>query len=239
MPSLLAALILNALLAAAALAARAVSASGAATGFALGVLVYVGLGPGGYAPLPLFVILGSAFTRFGYAEKARRGVAQERRGVRTWRNAAANCGVGGLCAAGALLAPGAGWHWAAAGAFAAALADTTESELGVLYGRRAFSPLTGQACAPGTEGALSVMGTLLGLLTALLCAAVAAACGQLPWIAVAPVGVAALAATFIESLVGSARPLSNEILNTLTTAAGAVLAYGAVALTAAAPWSTR
>jgi len=47
-------------------------------------------------------------------------------------------------------------------ALATATADTTASEIGQLVGRRAFLPLTLRRVPVGTEGAISLEGTLAG-----------------------------------------------------------------------------
>jgi uncharacterized protein (TIGR00297 family) len=55
-------------------------------------------------------------------------------------------------------------------ALAAALSDTLGTEVGTLYGRRAFSPLTCRRLEVGTPGAVSVAGTLASLAGAALMA---------------------------------------------------------------------
>ena len=57
---------------------KMVSRNGALGGFAVGAVIYLCLGPPGFAVLALFVVGGSALTRLGYRSKHRRGVAQGR-----------------------------------------------------------------------------------------------------------------------------------------------------------------
>lgn len=202
--------------------AGAIEWTGALAGIVFGLLVWAGAGWRGWLLLTAFVVLGSVFTRVGARRKTAAGVAHAGRGARTWRNATANCAVGAVCA----LCPGAAWRCAFVGAFAAALADTTESELGVVLARRTWSPLTRRRVPAGTEGAVSLEGTACGLAAALGLAGLAAWLGLVPRGAVAGVTAGALAATLVESLLGSRWRLSNELLNLVTTAAGAVLAAG-------------
>lgn len=220
------ALAANAVLASLGLAAGALDVGGAVVGAALGVAIYLGAGWQGYLVLTCFVVLGSGFTRVGLARKVAQGTAQANRGRRGWRHALANAAVGAIAAVGVGLSDAAGWRWALVGAFAAALADTTESELGVLASRRAYLPTTWRAVPPGTEGAVSPAGTLLGAAAAALVAGLAAVVGLLPASAVGPVAIAGLTATVIESFVGARWTLSNELLNTGTTLLGALLAAG-------------
>ncbi len=219
-----AALAVNAALAMTALRAGAVSRSGAAAGTVYGLAVYLALDWRGYCVLATFVVAGSGFTRYGYGRKLGLGVAECRSGARTWRNATANCLVGAVCAQAAGLTGQEMWRVAFVGAFAAALADTTESELGVLLARRAYLPPRLRSVAPGTEGAVSPAGTAAGLAAALALAALAATLGLVTWPAAVPVALAAVAATAVESLVAAGRELNNDALNLLTTLAGAVLA---------------
>ena len=127
-----------------------------------------------------FFVLGTLATKLGYRVKAARGIAQEKGGARGWRHALANGAVPALLA---LLAAAA--HeplhallvLAYAAAVATAAADTCSSEVGKAYGRRTFMITTLRPAAPGTEGAVSLEGTLGGLAGALAVGAVGAATG--------------------------------------------------------------
>ena len=204
----------------------AVEVTGALAGGGLGLIIYLAVGPAGYGLFAGFVVLGSLFTKLGYRRKARHGAAQSHGGRRTWRNAVANCGVGALCGLAALLRP----EWAGVataalcGSFVAALADTTESELGMLAAGRAYLPPRMTPVPAGTEGAVSPAGTALGLLAAVLMSAGAAAAGLIGWPAVWAVALAGWVATLLESLLGAGRELNNELLNLCCTACGAGLA---------------
>ncbi|HIE52179.1 MAG TPA: DUF92 domain-containing protein [Armatimonadetes bacterium] len=206
---------------------RAVSGTGALVGAGLGVTVYLTLDWRGYLVFASFVVLGSAVTRWRYPEKAQRGLAQERGGARGGRHALANCALGVGCAVLAWWFDSPALRWAFVGAFAAALADTVGSELGPLYGRRPILLPSGRRVPPGTEGAVSGEGTLLGLVAAALLGAEAGLSGLLPlrgigWIVLAA-GLGSLAESMVAA-VGNRRGVSNEALNLLTTLVGAVVA---------------
>jgi uncharacterized protein (TIGR00297 family) len=111
---------------------------------------------------------------------------------------------------------------------ATAAADTCSSETGKAYGRRTFLITTLRPVPPGTEGAVSLEGTLGGLLGAALIAAVGALGGLYAWALAPPVALAGLAGSLAESVIGTWAErrgwLDNDQLNALNTAIGAGLA---------------
>ncbi|HYC88019.1 MAG TPA: DUF92 domain-containing protein [Thermoanaerobaculia bacterium] len=237
-------LIVNGLLAIAGWFARSVSVSGAIGGWFLGAILILGAGWPMYVALLAFFILGTATTKLGYARKAHLGMAQESGGRRGFSHAFSNVGVAAICAVAVSRlsrieeSP---LEWMAVAYFmgiaslATAAADTTASEIGQLLGKRAFLPLTLRRVPVGTEGAISVEGTLAGLLGG----AIVAAAGvlslhyglmQVNLGAIFFITAAAFLGSYIESIAGSwnrkqAVPVPNGVLNFFNTAVGAVLAY--------------
>lgn len=226
----------NAALAIAGFFARSVTLSGAAAGFLLGAAMIVFAGWELYAVLLLFFVIGTAATKLGYARKASEGLAQEGGGRRGASHAWSNVGVASLFAL--LIAAGAGPRealWLAAiASLATAAADTTASEIGQLFGRRAFLPLTLRPVPRGTEGAISVEGTLAGAVAGIAVAAagvalVAGRVGISPGAGIAVASAAAILGSYLESVVGSwnrtrARSVPNGALNFFNTLAGALVA---------------
>jgi uncharacterized protein (TIGR00297 family) len=204
---------------------------GAVSAVLIGIAISAGLGLGAYAQMLCFFVVGSAVTRLGYDIKAARGIAQERGGARGWRNAWANGGVPALLAVFAGLAAPPWSEWLALGyaaAVATATADTCSSEIGKAWGRRTFLITTLRPVPPGTEGAVSLEGTLAGLAGGLLIGATGAALGVHSWPAALLVAGAGLAGSLAESLIGSVAErrgwLDNDQLNALNTAIGAAIA---------------
>lgn len=223
------AVLVNAALAGAAYAAKTVNPSGVAAGFLVGFLIYFFLDWEGYLLLLAFFVIGSGCTKFGYKTKAAHKIAQEGGGRRGARHALANAGVATACALFAAVTD----HpvlfaIAFAGAFATAAADTASSEIGQVIGRRTFLLTTFRPVPRGTEGAVSLEGTLAGVAASLVIAAIGAAVGLYPWIGVLPIVLAAFVGTTFESLVGAAlekrQLLDNEALNFLNTLVGALVA---------------
>lgn len=228
-------LLVTVLAAAVAFALGAVSTSGAAAGVVAGALVWGFLGGGAFAVFALFVALGSVLTRFGYRHKQDAALAQEDGGRRGARHAVANCAVAVACAVFAALTPyGRLFALAFAAALATAAADTAGSEVGQLAGRRAYLPTTWRAVPAGTDGAVSLEGTLAGLASALLVAQLGVLVGLYPWWGALVVLAAAVVGTTAESVLGASRHtrhlLDNEGLNLLNTLIGALVAMGLAAL---------
>ncbi|HSG39449.1 MAG TPA: TIGR00297 family protein, partial [Thermoanaerobaculia bacterium] len=232
---LLLAALVNAALAGAAYAAKTVDRSGVIAGFLVGFVIYAFLDWRGYLVLFSFFVIGSACTKLGYRKKEAAKLAQENKGRRGARHALANAGVAAACALFAALTPyPVIFALAFAGAFATAAADTASSEIGQLLGRRTFLITTFRPVPRGTEGAVSLEGTLAGIFASLVIAALAAAVGLFPWTGVLFVVIAAFVGTTFESVVGAAlekrQLLDNEALNFLNTLVGAL---GAAVF---APW---
>jgi uncharacterized protein (TIGR00297 family) len=223
---LLTALLVTAAFAALAYALGMVSRSGALGGLLVGTTIYASLGPAGFAVLALFVVGGSVLTRIGYRSKQRAGTAQEHGGRRGASNALANCAVAIVCA---ILARATGSHLfipAFVASLGAAFADTSESEIGQLFGRTPRLIMTWRKVPPGTDGAVSLPGTFAGVAAACLTAALALALGLLetPLSAIL-VALAAFLGTLADSLLGERYPrIGNEATNVLCTLIAAVLA---------------
>ncbi|HVR42090.1 MAG TPA: DUF92 domain-containing protein [Thermoanaerobaculia bacterium] len=225
---------------------RSVTLSGAAGGFALGAILIAFAGWELYVVLVAFFVVGTAVTRLGWQKKEAAGLAQERGGRRGFSHAWSNVGVAAIVSL--LIAAEAGslralWLGAIA-ALATATADTTASEIGQLFGRRTFLPLSLRQVPRGTEGAISLEGTLAGALAGGAVGALGVALAH-DRIAVSfgagtlIVTTAAILASWLESVAGSwnrnrSVPVPNGALNFFNTLAGALIAialyWGAVAL---------
>ena len=223
---LLTALLVTVAFAVLAYALGMISRGGALGGLLVGTIIYVSLGPQGFAVLALFVIGGSLLTRLGYRSKQRTGTAQEHGGRRGARNAIANCSVAVLCAV-LTAATGAQIFLAPfVASLGAAFADTSESEIGQLFSRTPRLVTTFRQVAPGTDGAISLPGTLAGVAAALLTAFLGLVLGMLeaPGAALL-VATAAFLGTVADSLIGALAPRAgNELTNILCTLVAALLA---------------
>jgi uncharacterized protein (TIGR00297 family) len=136
--------------------------SGAIASFAVGMAIG-GLGDVGWLlTLIVFSFMGFAVTKFRFQIKESKGLQEGKKGERTYRNVLANGLVPALVAVIAF-ATGAQYSVLAAIAYissvAVAAADTTASELGVLSDRT-YLITTGERVSPGTDGGVSLNGTM-------------------------------------------------------------------------------
>ena len=212
--------------------ARTVSRSGAVAGALVGAIIYVGGGQGAWGLLLITFVAASVSSRLGLARKEQLGIAEERGGRRGAGNAIANCGVAALAAIAAVTTP---YCAVALAALVAALtaggSDTVASEIGKAWGRSAFLVTTLGRVKAGTPGAMSMEGTVAGLLAAFALAAAGAALGLIPASGILLVVAAATTGALVESALGATLEgpgiLNNDMLNFINTAiaAAVVLAF--------------
>ncbi|HEU4521622.1 MAG TPA: DUF92 domain-containing protein [Thermoanaerobaculia bacterium] len=224
-------IVANTLLAAAGYAARSVSVSGAVGGWTLGTIIILCAGWPMYVALLAFFVIGSGVTKLGYRRKAAAGLAQERGGRRGFSHAFSNVGVATICAIAVARHSDPVLYLMGIASLATAAADTTASEIGQWIGRRTFLPLTLRPVPPGTEGAISIEGTLAGVAGGFLVAVAGVLSLQGAFApAILFITAAAFLGSYIESVAGSwnrkqSAPVPNGVLNFFNTAAGAVLLY--------------
>jgi uncharacterized protein (TIGR00297 family) len=206
----------------------------------LGVLVWGSLGWPGYAVVGFYFLVGSAVTRIGLAEKEAAGIAEKRSGARGPENVWGSAATAALCALGILLGPlvfpdshqielksllALGY----VASFSTKLADTCASEIGKAYGQRTFLITTLKPVPKGTEGAVSLEGTVAGVIAAVVIALVAWAVGLISALGILWSAIAAFVATNVESVIGATLQtrwqwLTNEAVNVLNTLIGAITA---------------
>jgi len=112
-------------------------------------------------------------------------------------------------------------------AFATATFDTISSELGQIYGKRPISITTMKTVPVGTDGAISIKGTILGFLSAILIAFEAYFLNLISLSSIMIVVISAFAGTTIESILGATierkKWISNETVNFINTSTGACI----------------
>ncbi|MBD1909609.1 MULTISPECIES: TIGR00297 family protein [unclassified Leptolyngbya] len=203
----------------------------------LGVIIWGTLGWRGYSVMLFYFLVGTLVTRLGMARKEAAGIAEKRSGVRGPENVWGSALTGALCALGAYLFSSPGMEPPIAqllvlgyvASLSTKLADTSASEVGKAYGKRTFLITNLSPVPPGTEGAVSLEGTLAGLVGGAAIATVAWALGIIPPIHILTSVIAAFIATNLESLIGATlqsryRWLTNEMVNIINTMLGAIAA---------------
>ena len=197
-------------------------------------------------PVLAVFVLADISTRLGREKKLRLGTAERRQG-RSAAQVAANLGVAGLACDGLAQSMLAGSNWfahaapdlllaAGLAALAEAAADTISSEIGQVLGGQPRMITSMRRVEAGTDGAVSLVGTLAGVAAAGIVAAVGAwALGggsAMFWISYTG-GVFGL---FFDSLLGATLErrgwLNNDAVNFLSTASAAVFALGVLVVLA-------
>jgi uncharacterized protein (TIGR00297 family) len=185
-------------------------------------------------------------TRFGRRHKEQLGTAEMRHG-RAASQIAANLGIAMLVSndffqsalantrlASRLAASPGIFFVAGLSALAEAAADTVSSEVGQVLGGRPHMITTLLSADPGTDGAISLAGTLAGISAAALISAAGALAvgGGLTSFCVATAG--AVFGLLFDSLLGATLErhglLNNDAVNFLSTASAAAFALGLLAL---------
>jgi len=165
-----------------------------------------------------------AATRVGYARKQQLRIA-EPAGGRTAAQAMANLGIAALVVAIA----GEAWPVLALAALAEAAGDTSSSEIGMAFPGKTLLVTNFKSVPAGTDGGISLFGTLAALLGATSVAAAAVATGLVPVNQIATIILAGFFGTIIDSLLGAIFErrglLNNDLVNLLSTAAAVGMAW--------------
>jgi uncharacterized protein (TIGR00297 family) len=208
-------------------------------GWLLGVLIWGCLGWQGYLVVMFYFLVGSGVTRIGMAEKEALGIAEKRSGARGPENVWGSALTAALCAVsvGVISIVGQGENFIPllllgyVASFCTKLSDTCASEVGKAYGKRTFLITTLQPVPRGTEGAVSLEGTLAGIVASIAIALVGLAVGMVNPIGLGICILAAFVATNLESVIGATLQskfnwMTNEVVNIFNTLIGAIVAMG-------------
>jgi|SRR5580704_2389977 len=208
---------------------RGVSLSGAIAGAGICFVLFVGAGPGAFAALVSVFVLTWISTRLGYGSKQKLGTAQSREG-RSAAQVLANLAVSAGCAALFAMTKNGGFLLATAAALSEAAADTVSSEIGQAGSAKARLITSWKVVPAGTDGGISIAGTLGGIAAAVLVTLVCVGVGMFPLKQTAAAVMAALFGMIADSYLGATlekrKLLNNNAVNflgTLVAAGGALL----------------
>lgn len=206
-----------------------VTDGGAMAGAVIAFILILAGGWAGFAPLVAVFLIALLTTRWGEGRKRHLGVA-ERGGGRTASQILANLGAPALCALPVIWFPQFSeiFFVGAIAALAEAAADTASSEMGQATAKNPYMITDFREAPIGTNGAISVEGTLCGCIAACLVAWVGAAFGlvSLRWTPL--VSLAAVGGMFLDSVLGAtwenAGKIGNDAVNFVSTAFAADVA---------------
>lgn len=200
-----------------------VSTSGAVAGAAV-AFIMAGRDLRIFCMLLIVFLITFLATRVGALRKHQLRLAEAEDG-RSASQVMANLGIGAL----ALAIPNLGAAYLLAlAALAEVAADTTSSEIGTAFSSRTIMITSWKTVSPGTDGGISLSGTVAGILAALITAACAFALGLASVSAAVLVACAGVAGMLVDSLLGASIErrgyLNNDLVNLLSTAAAACIA---------------
>lgn len=208
---------------------RGVTTGGAVAGAAVCFALLWVAGLAGFAGLLTVFVLTWVATRFGYGHKQQLGTAEARTG-RTALQVLANLGTSAGCAIlYATLWPDRRLLVAMAAALAEAAADTVSSELGQAVGGAPRIITNWKRVEPGTDGAVTLAGTMDGATAAVAVALVFALSRMLSWRLFTVCAGAGFAGMIFDSLLGATLErrhwMGNNAVNFASTTVAAVMAF--------------
>lgn len=203
----------------------------------LGTGLWSTLGWKGWTLCVVYLFLGSLVTKVKMAEKQEKGIAEGRGGRRGPENVWGSAATGLMCAIASVPTMTFGisssiYKMAYVASIATKLADTFASEIGKAYGKTTFLITTLERVEPGTEGAVSLEGTLAAVLGGTLISLYGYSVGLLSSV---PDVIISVAASFLacnaESFIGATlqgkkglKWMTNEVVNFINTLIGASIA---------------
>jgi len=197
----------------------------------LGIIIWGTLGWPGYLVVVFYFIVGSGVTRIGIAEKEAAGIAEKRGGARGPENVWGSALIAAVCALGLLFLPDFKYLLCLGyvASFSSKLSDTTASEIGKAYGKSTFLITTLQPVPRGTEGAVSLEGTVAGMIASIAIALIGWGVNLINPVGMIWSVLAAFIATNLESVIGATLQskytwLTNEVVNIFNTFIGAISA---------------
>jgi uncharacterized protein (TIGR00297 family) len=211
---------------------KLLTVAGLLNAWLLGVLIWGTLGWKGYLIVMFYFLVGSAVTRIKIDQKEAEGIAEKRSGARGPENVWGSALTAAICALTTLWVSPSTQNLlilAYVASFSTKLSDTTASEVGKAYGKTTYLITTFKPVTRGTEGAVSLEGTLAGIIASGVISLLAWSIGLIDILGVIWSIIAAFVATNLESVIGATLQskwnwLTNEVVNIINTLIGAGIA---------------
>jgi uncharacterized protein (TIGR00297 family) len=212
-------------------AMRGVNRSGSLAGGLVCFLLFACIGPTAFAALGTLFLMTWISTRLGYHRKLALGLAEPGEGRNSWQ-VLANLAVPALCSVLFSVTGNRNWLVGALAALTESAIDTVASEIGQYRRQNARMITTWKRVPAGTDGGITLSGSIAGLAAGLVMVAVATAGRMIPqsqiWIPV----IAGFGGMLIDSVLGATLQrqgwINNQMVNFLATLAAGGLAYAIV-----------
>lgn len=181
---------------------------GISAAFLLGTFAWRAFGAPAFLLVVSYFIVGTSVTKVKIKQKEKEGIAEKRSGKRGPSSVWGSGAAGIACAIAAIAGLGGSrsshlWQLGFAASFATKLSDTVSSEIGKAFGKTTYLVTTLKPVKRGTEGAISLEGTLAGLTASLLFSAFAYKIHQITACGAGVCVVASQMANLFESYAGA------------------------------------
>lgn len=208
---------------------KSLTSTGLAHSTALGIGLFTFLGFNGWAVGVLYFVLGSIATKVKMKEKEKLGIAEKRGGARGPENVWGSAASATICAMASYIYPEYAeiFRLGFVTSFATKLSDTVGSEIGKAYGKTTYLITNLQLVPKGTEGAVSLEGTVAGVIASVILGSLGLGLNVISTVESFEIVVfSAFFATTIESFIGAVfqddvKWLNNELVNLIMTLIGA------------------
>ncbi|XP_051124745.1 protein VTE6, chloroplastic [Andrographis paniculata] len=218
------------------LLAPGLSLPGVAAAFLLGTITWRAFGSPGFILVATYFLIGTAVTKVKIAQKEAQGIAEKRKGRRGPGSVIGSSAAGCICALLSIYGIGGvvfnrSWELGFVASFCTKLSDTVSSEIGKAYGKTTYLVTTFKIVPRGTEGAVSVEGTVAGLAASIFLAYVGYLMGLIDVPKAIICVVASQIANLGESIIGAVLQgkegfqwLNNDAVNVINISLGSILA---------------
>jgi uncharacterized protein (TIGR00297 family) len=204
-----------------------VTRSGALAGAVVSFAIYLSAGPGAFLALVSVFVIAVGTTRMGYSRKQELGTAEDREG-RSASQIVANVGIAALASVMFGFSRDPVFLMAGAAALAEAAADTASSEIGEATSEQARLITTFEPVPSGTNGGITISGTLAGAVASLSVAACCVLVKMISHSAFLLVSCAGFIGMLLDSVLGAVlerrEVLNNDTVNLLGTFSAALIA---------------
>lgn len=177
----------------------------------------------------LYFLIGTIVTKIKMGEKEKAGIAEKRGGMRGPENVWGSAATAAIFCS--LLGHGGNDNLlklAFMSSLATKASDTSASEIGKAFGKNTFLITNLKRVPPGTEGAVSIEGTIAGIIGSILIAVYGIEIGWVQdWNQLGVVVISSFIATTIESFLGATiqndKLITNEFINFINTMVGSLV----------------